>query len=92
MPSLRSVLKKLETKKYISKEDLNEAFERLDNHDKAIRNKTIDEFAEKLCDRFTDDSMTVMLDGIKADILTLDATTEIIFELAEELKEGVKNE
>ena len=42
MSSLRSVLKKLERKKYISKEDLNEAFKRLDNHDKVIKNQTID--------------------------------------------------
>ena len=57
-----------------------------------IRNKAIDEFAEKLCDVCFEESMTVVFeDKVKADILTVDGITEIIWELAEQLKAGDKN-
>jgi hypothetical protein len=47
----------------------------------------IDEFAEKLCDVFSEEYGEVTVNGIKFDVLTLDGATEIIWEVAEQLKE-----
>lgn len=44
MPSIRAVLKKLERRKLITKEDFNEVFDNLENHDKEVRNKALEEF------------------------------------------------
>lgn len=53
------------------------------------RNKAIDEFAEKLSDECFEQSMTVVFENrVKADVLTLDGLTEIIFEIAQQLKAG----
>lgn len=50
-----------------------------------IRAKAIDEFAEKLS---TDvESFVATVNGIEADLLTLDYFDEFIFEIAEQLKE-----
>ena len=54
-------------------------------------NKAIDEFSEKLCERFTDKSILVLLNGFTADILTLDDAVEITCDIARELKAGVEN-
>ena len=49
-----------------------------------IRNKVIDEFAEKLN---TDvESFVAEVDGVRADLLTLDYFSEFVFEVAEKLK------
>ena len=54
-----------------------------------IRNKVIDEFAEKLN---TDvESFVAEVDGVRADLLTLDYFSEFVFEVAEKLK-GVRND
>jgi len=59
----------------------------------AVRNAAIDEFAEKLCDKVTDDSLQVMLpDGLWADVVTLDYATEIACEIAEQMKGGANEE
>lgn len=51
---------------------------------KEIRAKAIDEFAEKLN---TDvESFVAEVDGVRADLLTLDYFSEFVFEIAEELK------
>lgn len=52
-------------------------------------NKAIDDFAEKLSDECFEQSMTVVFENrVKADVLTLDGLTEIIFEIAQQLKDG----
>ena len=54
---------------------------------KYAREKAVDEFAEKLN---TDvESFVAEVDGVRADLLTLDYFSEFVFEVAEELK-GVK--
>ena len=54
------------------------------DYDKEIRNKAIDEFAEKLA---TDvESFEGMINGIRADLLTLDYFSEFVFEIAEQMK------
>ena len=52
-----------------------------------IRASAIDEFAEKLCDVFSEKYGEVTVNGIKFDVLTLDGATEITWEVAEQLKE-----
>ena len=53
---------------------------------KEIRAKAIDEFAEKLN---TDvESFEAEVNGIRADLLTLDYFSEFVFEIAEQLKGG----
>ena len=45
--------------------------------------KAIDEFAERICNKATDDSLQVMLpDGFRADVVTLDYVTEIAVKIA----------
>lgn len=51
-----------------------------------IRAKAIDEFAEKLCDAFSEKYGKVIANGIMFDILTLDGATEITWDVAEQLK------
>ena len=46
----------------------------------------IDEFAEKLCDAFSEQYGEVTVNGIKFDVLTLDGATEITWDIAEQLK------
>lgn len=56
-------------------------------------NKAIDDFAEKLCDKVTDDSLQVMFpDGLWGDVVTLDYVTEIACEIAEQMKGGANEE
>ena len=52
-----------------------------------IRAKAIDEFAEKLGEEFSEKAGTIKVDGIQYDILTLDSVIEIMWDLAEQLKE-----
>lgn len=57
-----------------------------------IRNKAIDEFCEKLCDAFCENSFQETVSGIKGvSILTLDGLVEIAWNLAEDMK-GVRND
>ena len=63
----------------------------VEKHDKHIYNKAIDDFAEKLCDLTNEKSTNVYFDGMFCDILTLDNITDLIFMIAEQLKEGVDN-
>ena len=49
--------------------------------------KAIEEFAEKLCDAFSENPLTVILENrVKADMLTLDGACETVWEIAKELK------
>jgi hypothetical protein len=83
--SLKSHLKKFVHKGQITQEEYDALIKKLDGHDKEIRNKAIDEFAEKLS---TDvESFVATVNGIEADLLTLDYFDEFIFEVAEQLKE-----
>jgi hypothetical protein len=66
-----------------------EHFELKEMNEKEIRNKAIDEFAEKL---ITDvESFEGIVNGIRADMLTLDYFTEYVDETAEQLKAGDGN-
>jgi len=57
-------------------------------YQKEIRAKAIDEFAEKLN---TDvESFVAEVDGVRADLLTLDYFSEFVFEVAEKLKGGAE--
>ena len=47
-------------------------------------NKAIDDFAEMVCDKV--ESFTATVNGVRADILTIDYLTEFVFEIAEQLK------
>lgn len=61
----------------------------LEHYGQAIRNKAIDEFAEKLSNECFEQSMTVVFENrVRADVLTLDGVTEIIFQIAQQLKAG----
>ena len=53
-----------------------------------IRASAIDEFAEKLCDAFSEKYGEVIVNGIKFEVLTLDGATEITWDVAEQLKGG----
>ena len=54
------------------------------NHEKEIRAKAIDEFVEKLN---TDvESFEAEVNGIRADLLTLDYFSEFVFDVAEQMK------
>lgn len=53
--------------------------------------KAIDDFAEMMCVKSEELSCTTTINGMPVDILTLDGTTETIFEVAEQLKEGGNN-
>ena len=53
-------------------------------------NNAIDEFAEKVCDRVSEWSERCTFPkGVTCDILTLDCVTDVVFEIAEEMKGGV---
>lgn len=53
-----------------------------------IRNKAIEEFAEKLSDAYSEHSTTLRLHGVDFDILTVDGAIEIMWDLvSEQLKE-----
>ena len=68
----------------IGKTDAHELKSRIVDMVQAERNKAIDEFAEKLN---TDvESFVAEVDGVRADLLTLDYFSEFVFEVAEQLK------
>ena len=52
---------------------------------KEVREKAIEEFAEKLCDAISEQYANVEVNGIKFDVLTVDGITEIAWDLAEQL-------
>ena len=61
-----------------------EEFKALKDAEKEIRAKAIDEFAEKLN---TDvESFEAEVDGVRADLLTLDYFSEFVFDVAEQMK------
>lgn len=51
-------------------------------------NKVIDEFAEKLLNDV--DTFKIQIDGMSADVLTLDYFADYVFEVAEQMKGGSK--
>lgn len=59
-----------------------------DNVVEYVRNNAIDDFAEKLCEDV--ESFTAEVNGMKADLLTLDYLSEIVFKIAEQLKGGAE--
>lgn len=66
-----------------------EAIEQWNNRttEAEIRAKAIDEFAEKLSDAYSEHSTIIRLHGVDFDILTVDGAIEIMWDLAEQLKE-----
>lgn len=46
----------------------------------------IDEFAEKLCDELSEKTTDILVDGFKFDVLTLDGVVDIVWEIAERMK------
>ena len=66
----------------------------LEKNNVEIRNKAIDDFAEKLSEVCDEQSFEVSLGaghftaGLYADVLTLDGLAEIICDVAEQLKKG----
>ena len=58
----------------------------IDRYAEKIRNKAIDEFAEKICDRTSEASATIVKDGIEFDVVTVDFVTELAWEIAEEMR------
>ena len=67
----------------ISKEEYNAIIER---YVKKVRDKAIDKFAEKICDRTSEASATIVKDGIEFDVVTVDFVTELAWEIAEEMR------
>lgn len=85
--SLKVMLKKFAHKGQITQEEYDALIKKLDGHDKEIRNNAIDEFAEKLGTEFSEQCGEIKVEGITYDILTLDSVIEIMWDLAEQLKE-----
>ena len=54
---------------------------------KAVREKALDDFAEAVCDKASDNSVQIMIENTRADILTLDFVSEMAVDIAERLKE-----
>jgi hypothetical protein len=85
--SLKSKLSSLRYKRLLTDEEYKELIKKLDGHDREIRAKAIDEFAEKVCDRVSEWSERCTFPkGVTCDILTLDCVTDVVFEIAEEMK------
>lgn len=91
MPSLRAVLKKVQRNKFLGNADVNEIFSSLDNHDKALRKKTISEFAQAICDRAEEESVDVFFpDGLHGIVIEIEELKSMVGEIAEQMKEGGK--
>ena len=60
----------------------------LDLNDNEVRNKAIDEFAERLQENV--ESFQTEINVFKADVLTLDYFVEFVYEIAEQLKCGAE--
>lgn len=65
----------------------NTAKNRIDKAYQRGRAEAIDEFAERLSNWCADECFLKSIDGVEAELLTLDGITDMIFELAEKLKE-----
>ena len=85
--SLKVMLKKFVHKGQIAQEEYDALIKKLDGHDKEIRNNAIDEFAEMLCVELSEKAGVIKVHGVDFDILTVDGATEILLDLAEQLKE-----
>jgi len=60
-----------------------------ENNEKEIRNKAIDEFAERICNACSAKSTGLYSsNGFIADIMTLDGITETVVKIAEHMKGG----
>jgi hypothetical protein len=88
--SLKCKLSSLRYKRLLTDEEYKELIQKLEGHDREIRNKAIDEFAEKTCDKLCELSCTTTVNGLCVDILTLDNAVEEVCEIAERLKGGVE--
>lgn len=64
----------------------NEMIERIELDIQEIRNQVIDEFAEQMQEKV--ESFQAEINGIRADLLTLDYFSEFVFEIAEQMKAG----
>lgn len=67
--------------------------EELEKEKQEIRNKTIDEFANKLCDEMKDTSEKLAyVGGLVMDLLSLDGAIDAIYEIAEQMKGSESDE
>ncbi len=57
-----------------------------------IRNKAIDEFSERMCDRSCQESFRAIINSVPDDILTQDAVADLVWEVAEQMKAGGNSE
>lgn len=55
---------------------------------KAVREKALDDFAEAVCDKASTNSLQIMIEDMRADIVTLDFISEMAVDIAERLKGG----
>ena len=81
--SLRSKIKKLRHSNNISEQMCNELLEKLEGHDRELRNKAIDEFAEKLKDLIAKN----IEDAESSNDLCCEIFQSEIDEIAEQMKE-----
>jgi hypothetical protein len=80
-------------KRLLTDEEYQELIKKLDGHDREIRNKAIDEFAERICNACSAKSTGLhSANGFIADIMTLDGVTETVTEIAEQMKGGGNSE
>lgn len=86
--SLRAKLSKLRHEGHIKDAEYQAFIKKMDGHDREIRNKSIDEFAEVL--RTDVESFVAEVNGIRADLLTLDYLDELIDEVTEKMKGGAE--
>ena len=62
-----------------------------EDYDERIRNKAIDEFAEKMCEKTAESSeRCIFPGGITSDVISLDYISEIVIEIAEQMKGGAE--
>lgn len=85
--SLRAKLSKLRHEGNITDAEYQAFIKKLDGHDREIINKAIDDFAEVL--RTDVESFVAEVNGIRADLLTLDYLDELIDEVTDKMKGGV---
>ena len=66
---------------------IEKALKAISTTESEIRAKAIDEFAERLCVELSEKAGVIKVHGVDFDILTVDGATEILLDLAEQLKE-----
>lgn len=76
--SLKTMLKHLEYDRKISRAEYEALVEKLKGHDGQIYKKAVEDFAEKLCDALSEESVETYFDGHECDMLTLDGALDAV--------------